>query len=134
MCFDKTGTLTKGELTITDFHLPDKSSIAKTFALQVARDLEVPSHHPLGKAVKSFVTSYDGKSLTANKIPQVETVPGKGLRGQIIYDEGDDIWNEYKPTQAILGNEKLMEENDIEFTEKERQWLKKWKENVNQLF
>ena len=95
--------------------------------MQVARDLEVPSHHPLGKAVKSFVTSYDGKSLTANKIPQVETVPGKGLRGQIIYDEGDDIWNEYKPTQAILGNEKLMEENDIEFTEKERQWLKKWK-------
>lgn len=127
VCFDKTGTLTKGELTITDFHFPDKSSIAKTFALQVARDLEVPSHHPLGKAVKSFVTSYDGKSLTANKIPQVETVPGKGLRGQIIYDEGDDIWNEYKPTQAILGNEKLMEENDIEFTEKERQWLKKWK-------
>ena len=32
VCFDKTGTLTKGELTITDFHLPDKSSIAKTFA------------------------------------------------------------------------------------------------------
>ena len=50
MCFDKTGTLTKGELTITDFHFPDKSSIAKTFALQVARDLEVPSHHPLGKS------------------------------------------------------------------------------------
>ncbi len=42
--------------------------------------------------------------------------------------EGDDIWNEYKLTQAILGNEKLNKENDIEFTEKES---KKWKGECN---
>ncbi|RCK63709.1 putative copper-transporting ATPase HMA5 [Candida viswanathii] len=127
VCFDKTGTLTRGELMVTNYNFPDKNEVIKSFALQVARDLEVSSHHPLAKAIKSFIESYSKDPLTANKVPQVETVPGRGLRGNIILDEGEDTWNQYKPTQAILGNEKLMEENGIEFTAHQKEFLTKWK-------
>ena len=127
VCFDKTGTLTRGELTITNFNFPEKNDIMKKIALQVARDMEVSSQHPLARAIKSFIESYSKGSLTGNKVPQVETVPGRGLRGDIIYDETDEFWNQYKPTKAILGNEKLMEENGIEFTTSQKEFLTRWK-------
>ncbi|KAL6451027.1 HMA5 Probable copper-transporting ATPase HMA5 [Candida maltosa Xu316] len=130
VCFDKTGTLTKGELNITNYHFPDKTDVIKTIALQVARDLEVPSNHPLAKAVKAFIELESNGSLEANKIPQVETVPGRGLRGDIVLDEeedANDIWNEYKPTEALLGNEKLMVENGVQFTSEQHDMLNRWK-------
>lgn len=127
VCFDKTGTLTRGELKITNFNFPEKNDIMKKIALQVARDMEVSSQHPLARAIKSFIESYSKGSLTGNKVPQVETVPGRGLRGDIIYDETDEFWNQYKPTKAILGNEKLMEENGIEFTTSQKEFLTRWK-------
>ncbi|EGW32408.1 copper resistance-associated P-type ATPase [Spathaspora passalidarum NRRL Y-27907] len=126
VCFDKTGTLTKGELTITDYSFITKSDVDKQFALQVTRDLEVASNHPLAKAVRFFIDRFGG-SLSGNKIPQVETVPGKGLRGKIVSQEDDELWKEYQPEEAILGNEKLVEDYGVHLTQSQTELITEWK-------
>ncbi|KAK6197588.1 copper-transporting P1-type ATPase [Scheffersomyces amazonensis] len=142
VCFDKTGTLTKGELQITDYSfnidVESKSEIIKTFALQITRDLELASKHPLAKSAKSFVENFGNKMQTfkgsPNKVPQVETVPGKGLKGNIIYEEGEeDIWNKYKPKAAFLGNEQLVKDHNIKISEKHQKLLEQWKEQCKSL-
>ncbi|KAG2733693.1 hypothetical protein G9P44_003218 [Scheffersomyces stipitis] len=134
VCFDKTGTLTLGELQVTDYafaSLNERDSVVKTFALQTARDLELASKHPLAKAVRSFIEGYafpkhDIKS-SQNKVPRVETIPGKGLRGEIEFDNGSDIWNEYKPSEVILGNEALLSDCGVKITADQSEVLNKWK-------
>ncbi|RLV94536.1 putative copper-transporting ATPase HMA5 [Spathaspora sp. JA1] len=128
VCFDKTGTLTKGELTITDYSFVGED-LVKKFAVQVTRDLEIASNHPLAKAVRSFVEKINSGTLSGNKIPQVETIPGKGLKGQVILhpEETDTDWNEYQPEEAILGNEKLFQEYNIELTSKQQELITTWK-------
>lgn len=45
----------------------------------------------------------------ANKIPQVETVHGRGLRGDFVYNDGEESdWGKFQPTEAILGNENFL--------------------------
>lgn len=134
VCFDKTGTLTNGEVQVTNFSfctgINEFSETIKTFALQTARDLELASKHPLGNAVKKFVEKYalkENVKLSQNKIPLVETVPGKGLRGEIISGDADDMWNKYEPSGVILGNEALMSEYKVEISETQKSLLNKWK-------
>ncbi|KAG7663025.1 uncharacterized protein J8A68_003452 [[Candida] subhashii] len=137
VCFDKTGTLTKGELVVTDYSFvngggADGGLVSKTIGLQVMRDLEVSSNHPLAKAIKSFadyVRKKDSVVITGNKVPNVETIPGKGLKGKIVYEENDEssIWNEYSPTEAILGNEKLLEDYKVGISQQQTSLLTKWK-------
>lgn len=64
----------------------------------------------------------------ANKIPQVETVHGRGLRGDFVYNDGEESdWGKFQPTEAILGNEKLFEENDVLVNDEQQTLLTKWK-------
>ncbi|KAI5968314.1 hypothetical protein CANMA_002530 [Candida margitis] len=132
VCFDKTGTLTKGELTVTNYSFVVKDSAVKQFSLQIARDLEVASSHPLAKAIRVF-TEYLSRDkdipLVANKIPQVETVNGRGLKGEIVYNaaEEQNDWNKYHPVEAILGNEKLFTENGVKISEEQQSLLTRWK-------
>lgn len=134
VCFDKTGTLTKGELTVTNYSFissKDQLSVIKSFALQVTKDLEISSNHPLAKAIKQFVNFIQQKDsvyLSGNKVPNVETVPGKGLKGNIVFDELDaDSWSEFMPTKVILGNEKLLEDCGVQMTTAQDQLLTRWK-------
>ncbi|KAK6455585.1 copper-transporting P1-type ATPase [Scheffersomyces xylosifermentans] len=134
VCFDKTGTLTLGELQVTDYAFVNDSKFAtvvRTIALQLARDLELSSKHPLAKAVKSFVEEFAFKRhdvrSSQNKVPQIETIPGKGLKGEVIFDKADDIWNEYKPTEVILGNEALFKEYGVTISSEQQAALDKWK-------
>ncbi|KAK6463768.1 copper-transporting P1-type ATPase [Scheffersomyces coipomensis] len=146
VCFDKTGTLTKGELQITDysFNIPHKeqSRVVKSFALQVARDLELASKHPLAKCMKLFLDNYAFKKhdikISPNKVPQVENIPGKGLTGDILISEDDksdtnDVWMEYKPTAAILGNEKLFQEYAIGINQDQQDLLHQWKQECKSI-
>lgn len=141
ICFDKTGTLTYGELKVTDFAfaLPedencDDNQIIRKFSLQFARDLEVSSKHPLAKAVKDFIDNHGFKKYniqpSQNKVPQVENVPGKGLKGSIVLDSLDQEsdWYKYKPTEVILGNETMLEDNDIKLDSEQQDLLTKWKQ------
>lgn len=133
VCFDKTGTLTVGgEPRITNFALHHDKSI-RTFALQVSRDLEVNSSHPLAKAVKSFVDHTSnrlGVQLSQVKVPEIHEIAGKGLAGEVHLDSAepqDSLWNQYKPTAVLLGNERLMEENDVTLSSKQQRLLNDWK-------
>lgn len=130
VCFDKTGTLTNGEVQVTDyyFNINDISSkdITVNFALQVARDLELGSNHPLAKAVKIFIESIvqkHGVKLSQNKIPLVENIPGQGMAGKIISGTSE-LWNEYNPSYAMLGNETLC---DASITQEQKSLLNQWK-------
>lgn len=134
VCFDKTGTLTYGETKITDYMLVLQKSLRRLekvltlMAIQLSRDLEVSSKHPLARAVKEFAESkYD--KLAANKVPEVTTLPGLGLRGKIVVDmtEGKTIWTECQPEEVILGNEKLMMEYNVEMTSEATELLTQWK-------
>lgn len=131
VCFDKTGTLTRGELAVTNYSFVEKELALKQFSLQIARDLEVASSHPLAKATRLFaeyLSLNKGIPLVANKIPQVETVHGRGLRGDFVYNDGEESdWGKFQPTEAILGNEKLFEENDVLVNDEQQTLLTKWK-------
>ncbi|CAK7903256.1 copper-transporting ATPase [[Candida] anglica] len=136
VCFDKTGTLTYGELQVTDYLFTDDEDIAsKTFSLQAAKDLELVSKHPLAKSVKSFLNKYgfpkNNITATQNKIPQVENVPGKGLRGYFVIEETQEeensIWTKYSPSEALLGNEALLHDYNVEISTKQSEILTRWK-------
>ncbi|KAF5208730.1 putative copper-transporting ATPase [Clavispora lusitaniae] len=140
VCFDKTGTLTCGEMKTTDFAFV--SSAVKTshvpalhkIALQTVRDLELASKHPIATAVKDFVSNYETKQdvhLSSVRIPQVETVPGKGLKGKIVHydDDGDSFWRKYKPKFAVLGNEAMLNDHNVEITRVQQSLLDYWKKN-----
>lgn len=138
VCFDKTGTLTHGKMSVTDFAFVERNldiDITQTielFALQLARDLELASKHPIATAVKEFLASdFEGKqTLSSNKIPRIETVPGKGMKGQIVLEESnDDAWSLYKPEEAILGNEALLRDFDVSVSEEQQKLLDEWKGN-----
>lgn len=140
ICFDKTGTLTYGELKVTDYAFvadgndePNYEEVIRHFSLQFARDLELASKHPLAKSVKAFVDNHGFKKYniqpSQNKIPQVENVSGRGLKGHVILESVTDgsIWQKYRPTEAILGNEAMLDDNNVAITPNEQKILKKWK-------
>lgn len=127
VCFDKTGTLTRGQLKVTDVCFTTNDM--KLIALQLTRDLELTSKHPIATAIKTYVaTAFAdlGAEPSSNMIPFSETVHGKGLRGDIVFDD-DSIWSKYKPEEAILGNEALLADYNVQVTEEQRHLLKMWK-------
>lgn len=75
VCFDKTGTLTKGEIVVSDIATDD---ITEQDALKLAGSLELMSEHPLAGAVVE-----KAKGLTLDKVENVETMQGVGVKGVI---------------------------------------------------
>jgi Cu+-exporting ATPase len=76
--FDKTGTLTLGQARLTDFVVPvgaDQEAL-----LTLAAALQSGSGHPLARAV---VKAAQDKQLTLPVVMQLQSTPGKGLRGQV---------------------------------------------------
>lgn len=150
VCFDKTGTLTTGKLNVSDHHFAQDSPEIHQIALQVTRDLELSSKHPLAKAVKIFVEELARTlniTISQNKVPQVETVPGKGLSGTIVFGEEVDNGESEKSVisdgnppleirevevdspenHAILGNESLLTDHNVVLTDAQTDLLTRWK-------
>ncbi|KAI5958793.1 hypothetical protein KGF57_002227 [Candida theae] len=130
VCFDKTGTLTRGELAVTNYSFVEKDPTLMQFSLQIARDLEVASSHPLAKAIRSFAEELSNTKsipLFANKIPQVETVQGRGVRGAFVYDDDVEDYAQHHPVEGILGNENLFQEKGAVVSDKQKALLTKWK-------
>lgn len=75
--FDKTGTLTKGEFGVTDIH-PIK--INEKELLTIAYSVESNSTHPIAQGI---VRKGEELSLTAKKISDYQSLPGKGLEATI---------------------------------------------------
>ncbi|MEO5858974.1 MAG: heavy metal translocating P-type ATPase, partial [Pyrinomonadaceae bacterium] len=97
---DKTGTLTEGkprlQSVITNFDF----RVTEDELLKLAASLEKSSEHPLAEAI---IRGAEEKRIDLAKVDDFESITGKGITGTI---DGKKI---------LLGNAKLMTENNINF-------------------
>ncbi|MGH9953724.1 MAG: heavy metal translocating P-type ATPase, partial [Nitrososphaeraceae archaeon] len=97
--FDKTGTLTKGKPSVTD--IIDMSQMGKNEILRLAAIAESGSEHPLGQAVVNYAKE---KGISVTNPDSFEAVSGHGLKAK------------YADHTILIGNRKLMDENNIHLT------------------
>ncbi len=95
--FDKTGTLTLGQARLTDFVVA--SGADQSALLGVAAALQSGSGHPLARAV---VAAAIEQKLALPGVTQMQSTPGKGLRGLV---HGDDI---------VIGSLRWMQELGVQ--------------------
>ena len=97
--FDKTGTITEGKPKVTD--IISTGIVDEKTLLQLSASAEKGSEHPLGEAiVKGAIEG----NITFKEIENFKTIEGQGIRVTI---DGKDM---------LLGNKRLMVENNITLT------------------
>ena len=96
ICFDKTGTLTKGELTISKIY--NYSNLSENEIIKLVASIENKSEHPIARAI---VNEARNKKIDLEEITDFKTIPGYGVSAMI------------KENQYLIGNKKLMTENNI---------------------
>jgi Cu+-exporting ATPase len=99
--FDKTGTLTTGKPSVTD--IVDLSGIGKHELLRLAAIAESGSEHPLGQ---SIVSKGKNEGIIVSNPESFEVFAGHGLKAT------------YSNHTIMIGNRKLMTENNIQVIEK----------------
>jgi P-type Cu+ transporter len=99
--FDKTGTLTKGRPEVQKIISNPEYKFTEGKILKIAASLAKNSDHPLSKAVTSHV---EGKQIELAVLEKVREIRGKGIAASCA---------EHK-TALLLGNTKLLEENNLE--------------------
>lgn len=100
ICFDKTGTLTKGTLTVSKMYNygdRDEKEILKDIA-----SLENKSEHPIARAI---VNKAQEDNISLIDVKDFKAIPGFGIEGNIPNEK-----------HYLIGNKKLMLENNIELT------------------
>ncbi|MDX9893459.1 MAG: heavy metal translocating P-type ATPase [Patescibacteria group bacterium] len=95
--FDKTGTLTKGQPEVTEVVIAPGTNQARLF--QQAYAIEKLSEHPLSTAITRY-TETKIKPL-AEKVKNFSAIAGQGIKAQL------------DQTEILLGNQRLMSENNI---------------------
>jgi Cu+-exporting ATPase len=100
MVLDKTGTITKGAPTVTDICLANADN--EQTVLQLAASLEAGSEHPLAQAI---VESALEKGIELKKIDHFNAIAGHGVEARC---EGQEL---------LFGNQKLMQERNIDISE-----------------
>ncbi|RXQ91504.1 copper-translocating P-type ATPase [Ancylomarina salipaludis] len=101
LILDKTGTITEGKPRVTDL-IWEEGKYSKQFE-QILLAIESQSEHPIADAVVKHLK--DGNGLTRDS-GSFESITGMGAKAEI---EG---------TIYCVGNEKLMQANDISVSEK----------------
>ena len=96
--FDKTGTLTKG---IFDIQKINPIGISKDKLLEMVAYAENYSNHPVADSIKKAYT----KKIDDKKIKDIKEIPGLGIKAKI----GKQL--------VLVGNKKLMQEENINFIE-----------------
>jgi P-type Cu+ transporter len=94
--FDKTGTLTKGEPSVTN--IQTYGGYTENEVLAYAGSAEKGSEHPLASAIVKRAESAKVQLTEPNGF---EAVPGRGVKCTV------------NAKQVLLGNRKLMQENNI---------------------
>lgn len=94
--FDKTGTITKGVFEIQKINPVD---ISEEELIRVAAHGEKFSNHPVALSIRK---RYKGK-YDESKVEGLEEISGKGIKAKIFYKD------------TLIGNAKLLEENNIKF-------------------
>ena len=101
--FDKTGTLTKGEFKVSEV-LPSaekNNTIGKEELLEIAACGEGYSNHPIANSIREAY----GKTLSMERVTDTEEIAGHGIH---TFIDGREVY---------LGNAKLMEAQNIAYTE-----------------
>lgn len=96
--FDKTGTITKGVFEIQEV-VP--VGISEDELIKVAAHGEKFSNHPIAISIKN---KYEGQ-YDDNEVKNLEEISGKGIKAKIFSNE------------TLIGNAKLLKDNDIKFEE-----------------
>ncbi|MBC8287266.1 MAG: heavy metal translocating P-type ATPase [Nitrospinae bacterium] len=99
--FDKTGTLTFGKPEVADVLLSPAAVLDVDRLLMLAGSLEKKSEHPLAQAV---VLEAKKRGLKLETVSEFEALPGFGVQGEI------------ENKNVFLGNVKLMQEQEIDFS------------------
>lgn len=94
--FDKTGTLTKGVFEVQNVSTVD---ISKEELIEIVAYAENYSNHPIAKSIKQ---AYN-KEIDESKISDVKEISGHGISANI------------NNRTVLIGNEKLMKENNIAY-------------------
>ena len=94
--FDKTGTLTEGKISVTN--IVTFNSLSEESLLQLAASVEYLSEHPLGL---SIVDEAKNRNLELLEVKDFSSLTGLGISSIV---DGKSI---------LIGNEKLMLENNI---------------------
>jgi Cd2+/Zn2+-exporting ATPase len=94
--FDKTGTLTKGVFEVQKI---ETNGIKENELLELAAYAENYSNHPIAKSIKKAYK----KEIDTSKIKDIKEISGHGI--SVTIDE----------KQVLIGNEKLMDENNINY-------------------
>ncbi|TFG78341.1 MAG: copper-translocating P-type ATPase [Thermodesulfobacteriales bacterium] len=97
---DKTGTITEGKPVVTALEPSDGSSEEKL--LRIAASVEINSEHPLAEAV---VEASKEKNIELSTIESFEAISGHGVKAI------------YQQKTVLLGNRKLMQDNDVNIGE-----------------
>lgn len=100
--FDKTGTITKGEPEVTD--ILAFNDMKEKEILRIAASVEKASEHPLGQ---SIVREAETQLLKIVAPENFAAIPGKGLKA------------DFENKEVLIGNRKLMLDNNIDIEEKE---------------
>lgn len=93
--FDKTGTLTKGKFKIES--LNNENGFTQDELLELGKAGEFYSNHPIGKAI----FNYGDMKIDEHDIKDYREISGKGVS------------TIYKEKQILVGNKKLMVDNNI---------------------
>lgn len=102
---DKTGTITYGKPTVTNSKWLDENDILK----QILLSIEKQSEHPLAEAVVNYL-----KDINTVHIHHIESLTGKGVRAN------------YKEINYLVGNQKLLTENQILIDNSLKEQADKW--------
>lgn len=94
---DKTGTITEGKPVVTALEYSDGSSEQEL--LRIAACVEINSEHPLAEAV---VEASKEKNIALSTIESFEAISGHGVKAS------------YQQKTVLLGNRKLMQDNNID--------------------
>ena len=100
ICFDKTGTLTKGELTISKIY--NYSNLEEKEIIKKVASIENKSEHPIARAI---VEKAKEEKIELDQINNFKAIAGYGV--------GAEIQEQEKSHNYLIGNKKLMQENNI---------------------
>jgi Cu+-exporting ATPase len=100
---DKTGTITEGKPKVTDVVTSD--GISYDELIQIAATIERPSEHPLSEAI---VEKAKELMLPIDSVKDFQALSGRGIIS---------VWND---RQYIAGNDKLMNERQIDVSDFEK--------------
>ncbi len=96
--FDKTGTLTENDFQVENIILAN--NVTKEKLMEVATSGEIYSNHPLARTL----LKYTHMDINKNLIEEYKEISGKGVSLK------------YKNQNVLVGNKKLMKENNIDIS------------------